>query len=356
MLSLVMIVKNEENTILKCLESTTGIVDEVIVVDTGSVDNTVKLASSFGAKIYNYTWNDNFSDARNFAIEKARFEWILVLDADEYISSVNIENLKEFMNGKPKIGRIKIISKYGEVYDEKYQKNWISRLFPRNLRYVGRIHEQLNSDLDRENIDLEVYHSGYFLTNKGHRNLNLLFKELESNTTDVYLLYQIAKEFRSIGEYQKERKFLIEAYNGDRTDSNLFNLIITDIIYNSIKVNFYDEIYEIIEKHYSEFDKYPDFHFALANLYMNSALMNFEKYGHNFLLIEKEYLFCLEIGDCDIFDSVKGVGTFLALYNLGVYYETIKNSEKAIIYYEESSKYGYTKALKRLNILSSNPE
>src|SRR4051794_40673333 len=82
-LSLCMIVKNESKHLANCLESVEGVVDEIIIVDTGSTDDTVEIAKSYGAKVYHYEWNDNFSDARNESIKYATGDWILVLDADE---------------------------------------------------------------------------------------------------------------------------------------------------------------------------------------------------------------------------------------------------------------------------------
>ena len=79
-----MIVKNEEDKIEKALSWGKGIVSEQIVVDTGSTDRTVEIAEAMGAKIYHFEWIDDFSAARNFAISKAKYEWIAFLDADEY--------------------------------------------------------------------------------------------------------------------------------------------------------------------------------------------------------------------------------------------------------------------------------
>jgi glycosyltransferase involved in cell wall biosynthesis len=82
-LSLCMIVKNEEKTLPQCLESVRGIVDEIIVLDTGSRDRTVEVAQGFGAQVHPFPWKNNFAIARNASLQYARGAWILVLDADE---------------------------------------------------------------------------------------------------------------------------------------------------------------------------------------------------------------------------------------------------------------------------------
>ncbi|MEY3332225.1 MAG: hypothetical protein RLZZ176_525 [Cyanobacteriota bacterium] len=84
--SLCMIVKNEETTLPKCLGSVNNFVDEVVVLDTGSTDKTPQIAAQFGAKVYYWTWNNNFSDARNEALKYVTGDWILVLDADETLT------------------------------------------------------------------------------------------------------------------------------------------------------------------------------------------------------------------------------------------------------------------------------
>ncbi|MFM7365767.1 MAG: glycosyltransferase [Cuspidothrix sp.] len=96
--SLCMIVKNEETTLPKCLVSVKNFVDEVVVLDTGSIDKTPQIAAQFGAKVYYWTWNNNFSDARNEALKYVTGDWILVLDTDETLTSEIIPFLEVVIN------------------------------------------------------------------------------------------------------------------------------------------------------------------------------------------------------------------------------------------------------------------
>jgi len=82
-ISLCMIVKNEENCLEKCLGSLKGLVDEMIVVDTGSTDRTKEISNAFGAKVYDFKWTGDFSEARNFSFSKATCDYIYSADADE---------------------------------------------------------------------------------------------------------------------------------------------------------------------------------------------------------------------------------------------------------------------------------
>ena len=95
MISACIITKNEEKNIVRCLNSIKDIVDEIIVVDTGSNDKTINIAEKYTNNIYHYKWSDDFAKARNFAIDKANGDYILFLDADEYF--VQGCNLKEII-------------------------------------------------------------------------------------------------------------------------------------------------------------------------------------------------------------------------------------------------------------------
>jgi len=92
-ISLCMIVKDEEQTISKCLESVKSVVDEIIIVDTGSTDATKEIVKKYDAKVYDFQWIEDFSAARNFAFSKATKEYILWLDADDIIDT---EDIKKF--------------------------------------------------------------------------------------------------------------------------------------------------------------------------------------------------------------------------------------------------------------------
>ena len=143
-----MIVKNEEDKIEKALSWGKGIVSEQIVVDTGSTDRTVEIAEAMGAKIYHFEWIDDFSAARNFAISKAKYEWIAFLDADEYFLEEDARKLLYYVQ------RLQNNRKYDVILT-----SWVhlendgrvlavgtqTRIF-RNvpgLRYKNRIHENV---------------------------------------------------------------------------------------------------------------------------------------------------------------------------------------------------------------------
>lgn len=100
MLSLCIIAKDEEAFLDDCLSSVNGLVDEIIVVDTGSTDKTKEIAKKHGAKIFDFSWNDDFSAARNEAISHAKGDWILALDADEGVAKTSHEQIRECIKDK----------------------------------------------------------------------------------------------------------------------------------------------------------------------------------------------------------------------------------------------------------------
>lgn len=112
-LSLVMIVKNEQGNLRRCLESVKDIVDEIVIVDTGSTDKTKEIALEFGAKVFDYKWDNNFSNARNYAIKNSSGDWNLILDGDEYIPKIDLANIRNFINSNNnKIGQVKIVNAF----------------------------------------------------------------------------------------------------------------------------------------------------------------------------------------------------------------------------------------------------
>src|SRR5206468_12725392 len=88
-LSLCMIARDEENNLARCLESVRGIVDEIIVVDTGSTDDTPEIARRYGARVEFFTWRDHFADARNESLKYAHGNWLMWMDADEELAEVS---------------------------------------------------------------------------------------------------------------------------------------------------------------------------------------------------------------------------------------------------------------------------
>ncbi|MNO86483.1 SPBc2 prophage-derived glycosyltransferase SunS [compost metagenome] len=351
-LALVMIVKNEEKVIRRCLDSVHKLVDEIIVLDTGSTDNTMAIVQSYGANVYKWTWNNNFADARNAALEHSTCDWNLILDADEYITNDCGETIRQFINKGKAIGRIKIVDQFrGSDGILSHAQNFISRLFPSNIRYEGSIHEQVVSDLPRIKIPVEIYHDGY-MSPRFDRNIPILQAEIVKNPQDTYYHFQIAKEYRGLENHQLAYDHLSRAYSLiDRTDSYAPNIVV-NLLYEIIATEKYEEGLPVINKEQHWLHSFADFHFVCGIFYMKLILSNTAKYIEFFPLIEESYLKCLQIGETDQYECVVGTGSFTALHNLGSLYEVKGEIDKAKQCYREAAvTYGYEPSAARLDLL-----
>jgi len=205
-ISACLMVKDEEELLPGCLDSVRDWVDEIIVVDTGSGDRTIEIAKSYGAKIFHQPWEGNFSKHRNYSIEQASCDWILIIDADERICQEDVPPLVQFLNqGQAPIVAINVYN----VYRDKNQSTTFlpsERLFRRelNLRYDGIVHNQLKLPPDvpilRAGVKLE--HLGYDLSpekmeKKMARSRALLEKQLEENPDNTFALFNLAQLYRS---------------------------------------------------------------------------------------------------------------------------------------------------------------
>ncbi len=183
-----MIVKDEERFLADCLASARNVVDEMIVVDTGSQDSTVSIAESFGARVVHYPWGDHFAEARNQALAAARGEFVLQLDADERLDAASAHYIREAVEaGDWDIGLLPFIDMNEDGPSaRRWQAPRLFRLTP-GARYVGRVHEQIALPLAairRRAIGATVFHHGYQQSvysekDKTERSLRLLDKALQ---------------------------------------------------------------------------------------------------------------------------------------------------------------------------------
>ena len=352
-ISLVMIVKNEARCIKRCLDSVKTIVDEIVVVDTGSTDNTKKIALSCGAKVFDYTWQNDFAKARNYALEQASGDWNLVLDADEYITNVDKGALLQFLKNKKQLGSIKIINEIHTKDDKNYSKVYVARLLPREIRYVRSIHEQPNSNLPNNKVAIEVYHDGYINQEvKINRNLGYLKEQVKRSPNDAYMRYQLAYTLYLNKEYKVADENFKKFYHLVNTNSSYRNAGIISWIENGTKLGNFDEIQKIIEKEEVNLQKLSEFYFVCAAFYIEYVLSDVKKNIQYLPLVEECYLECLNIGENEEQDGAVGTGTYLAAYNLGTWYEALKQYDKAMIYYEMAKKWKYEKANNRIEIIS----
>jgi glycosyltransferase involved in cell wall biosynthesis len=222
MVSAVMIAKNEDRCMERCMMSILPAVDEIIVVDTGSTDFTIDIVNRLAAqheqiKLYHFEWIDDFSAARNYALEQATHDWVFVVDADDVLPPEHADRVKELvaeMNKQNKKAVFDVVydNTVDGVITSSYPKGYI-RLFPANLRYKDMIHEQLVfGSMERIQSDIHLLHDGYDrnvvdVHAKKKRNLVLLHQNLQSDKTNAHLWFQLGLEMQGI-DNAKALRFL----------------------------------------------------------------------------------------------------------------------------------------------------
>jgi glycosyltransferase involved in cell wall biosynthesis/Flp pilus assembly protein TadD/GT2 family glycosyltransferase/ferredoxin len=232
-----MIVKDEENDIANCLHSVRDVVDEIVVVDTGSSDRTMDIAKVFGAKVIEVPWEGDFAAARNVYLKHATADWILVLDADEVVATkdhaVIRELIKSFSNQKMAFtvttrnyeNNSFIIgwsANVGEYPEEERGSGWIPtrkvRLFPNDphLRYHFPVHEMLEPSLKEHGYTFQaatvpVHHYGKLNCEKVKRKNELYYdlgkRKLNENNENPYALRELAIQAGVMERYEEALQF-----------------------------------------------------------------------------------------------------------------------------------------------------
>lgn len=230
-LSLCMIVKNEERHLTRCLLSAAPVADEMIVVDTGSTDKTKDIATVFGAKVFDFPWTDDFSEARNQSLERATGDWVLVLDADEVISPLDYPAIEKIVRKKP-ARPVAFVMRTRNYTDSVNTKGWVAndrkylreeagtgwypsdkvRLFvndPR-VRFENPVHEFVEGTLKKAGIEtkfseIPVHHYGRFDTDKiaqkGKQYFLLGKKKIEEKKGDIKAMKELAVQAAELGEF-----------------------------------------------------------------------------------------------------------------------------------------------------------
>jgi hypothetical protein len=219
-LSACLIVKNEAARLPRCLASLRGVADEIVLCDTGSSDETVAVASQFGARVLRFEWRDDFAAARNFTIEAATSDWVLSIDADEWLSPGASRSLFRAMS--PRHVKALKITLLNHLDGGRRDKELLTRVFRRDprTRFRGRIHEQVSESLAEwvtsaaewpEAHDVVIEHDGYKKSvvierQKDARNQRLLSIAVGENPEDVYLRYKLSRELPGdLGKVHLER-------------------------------------------------------------------------------------------------------------------------------------------------------
>ncbi|NLK52490.1 MAG: glycosyltransferase [Syntrophomonadaceae bacterium] len=340
-LSLAMIVKDEEKCIKRCLDSVKDLVDEIVIVDTGSTDKTIEICRSYNALVFSYPWNNHFAEARNFGLDKVMGEWVLWLDADEEVAQENRNQLNNhsIFNDYDALS-VPLINFYGETVDFDQVAQIAQPRFFRNhmgFRFENKIHEWLNvsSAYERDRVgflDLKIYHYGYMNAQvedkqKFNRNVNLLLQELEEEKNHAWTHYYLSAEYYRRREFKKafehvNQSILLFIKDGTIPPPSMLYSLKYSILIETMS---WEGAWPSIKSAVKMFPDYVDLKF-----YMGVILYYRKMYPEALACFEE----CLELGESNFnYLSLKGLGSFRAWYFKGLCFEELKNEEEAILAY-----------------------
>jgi glycosyltransferase involved in cell wall biosynthesis len=278
-LSIVMMIKNESKYLERCLLSIkpiqAAIEAEIIIVDTGSVDNSVEIAKKHTDKVYYHPWNNDFAAMRNITISYATGEWIFILDGDEII-----DGTEDFINffrtskcNKYNTGIIRI-KNYSQENEARNSLSLIPRLFKKakGFKYTGAIHEQPEIKEPIYYFKEDILHYGYITTDpelmerKYLRNTQILKSELEQDSKNIYLWFQLAQSYAMHGDREEALEADLKAYELAKTRESLSNRM---YIYNHLAMVYdsckkYDELEKLCLEALAFKDGYIDLYYLLA--------------------------------------------------------------------------------------------
>ncbi|MBP2637373.1 MAG: glycosyl transferase family 2 [Firmicutes bacterium] len=249
-----LIAKNEEHCLGACLNSIKAWADQIVVVDTGSTDNTVEVASYYGAQVEYFSWEDDFAAARNYSLQFAVGDWILVLDADEYIEG-NLEMLSDLVAKDYEGYYLTIKSPLGIGVESE---DHVVRFFRNGRGYTfrGAIHEQIASSIEEHKgkaaigfSHIIVKHRGYvpeeiLRKQKGNRNSRIIKKQLEKRQEDTFMLYSLGIELVQQAQYEEAYNAAMKALHYMTGEEGYFREVILLALMSSFKKGNYGEAEE----------------------------------------------------------------------------------------------------------------
>ena len=300
-----MIVRDEEEFLDACLESAKGVADEIVVLDTGSVDRTAEIARSHGARVYSHPWRDSYSEARNAGIDLATGDWILILDADERLD----ESAKPIIRGAvldPRCAAYEFCQRNyyaddgsdalaGAGFEIPPQQGvedgsdvivnptcrlWINR--PEH-RYQGRVHENPAPSIARNGgkiarIEAIIHHYGnqpsvLARRDKCRRYIELLEAELRDNPNNPAKLHDIAISHYVGGRHADALPYLQRAAGLVEPESVLGGLVFSTLVGALYHLGRFDEAAKTLDRALSLGARHPEIHYTGGQ-----ALMNLDRF------------------------------------------------------------------------------
>lgn len=350
-ISVCMIAKNEETRIERCLSSLKPYDFEIIVVDTGSTDRTKEIALKYTDKVLDFEWCDDFSAARNFSLRAASNNWIFMIDCDEWIKTLDLEELtyfrKHLSDSVGSVSRENLVTENGIM--TLNNTDYTERFFDRRLyHYTGIIHEQLTpirgKEINSYLLKTTILHTGYDLTpteriTKNKRNYTLLLKQLEADPDNPYLYYQLGKTCEIIEDFDHACEYYSKGLEYD-LDPELAYVQAMVVSYgNALLRTGQADIALGFEGIYKEFSILADFVYLMGNIY---------KANNMYEQAIDQYQKAIDITFC----RQNGCNSFLPIYQTGEIFEMLGDTNTAIACYKQCGN--FAPAARKLAVLEAN--
>lgn len=337
MISLCMIVKNEAANLTRCLNSVKHCVDEMIIVDTGSNDDTVQLAKEAGAKVYHYQWTDDFAAARNFSLDQATGDWVFYLDADEELEPNCCRRFRSLTANSQVEGYLFQINNLTDTKDNLRHINL--RLFRNNpaYRFAGRLHEQILTTIRAnkpealvENSGLNIFHYGYlsavfFGKNKAQRNFRLNQLMVQSEPDNPFYLHALGNSYVNRQDLKNAYRCYKKALEHVDLKGNYAPSLFIAHISCLLKLRKLAEAKKYIQLCQEHYPDYVDIYFLAGEFYSRLGHLHQSR-----LCFER----CLKLGEQSTgkYTTNTGVGSFLAHFALAQIHQSLGEPDQAVFH------------------------
>ncbi|NBD25326.1 glycosyltransferase [Paenibacillus glycinis] len=346
LITLCMIVKNEIRDLPRCLRSVKGVVDQIVVVDTGSTDGTVEAARSFGAAVLRSEWNGDFAGARNKGLVHAEGEWILFLDADEELDAGTRDQLRTMALHREITGFFLNVWNYSGDGGEGATINPVLRMFrnDRRYRFEGRIHEQIAAPIMRHTpearfhlSDVIVHHYGYrrevvAAKDKVNRNRTLLEQAIREEPGNRFNYYNLGVEHFRAGEVEEALAAFRKAREGiDYAAVSYAHLLVKHETSCLQVLRRWEEALESAEAGLAWYAEYPDLWHAKG---VSLAALGRRRQAAG------AFASAIAIGRAPaLYHTEDGMGTYQSAYWLGMMHEAEMDADTAAHWYAEAVRY-----------------
>ncbi|UOF88807.1 glycosyltransferase [Fodinisporobacter ferrooxydans] len=343
--SLCMIVRNEADCLRDCLESVQSVVDEIIVVDTGSTDQTLEIARQYGACCFQAEWQNDFAKMRNRSLEHATKDYILVLDADERLLPESREELRKCLETFPMADGffVHILNQTDGEGIEEMEVSLNVRLFRNEPRYrfSAALHEQIAESILRGqppgtifDSKIRILHSGYLKKNvqqkqKAQRNLAIALEECKRHPGDAFRAFNLGIEYMRLQQLPQAIEAFEFARQWCKRDALWVSRFFKIYISTLMQCGNWEQANVLLTEALAIFPDYTDLYY-LQGVYhfqhgqWNEALQNF---GH-----------CIQIGDPPIppYTVEKGISTYRPYFAMGQVFQSSGRKVEAIVAYREA--------------------